>query len=54
MPLRPDGSLYSQVIISAEDFASAAREAAEWLVQHEDDVAVITVTFWSAVRGSAR
>jgi hypothetical protein len=43
MPTRPDTSIYSQVLISAADFAAAAREAAEWLDQHEDNVTMIEI-----------
>ena len=42
-PVRPDGSLYSQMIITAADFATAAEEAAAWLRENEDDVAVVRV-----------
>lgn len=45
MPIRPDASIYSQVLISAPDFASAVREAAGWLDQHEDNVTMIEVNF---------
>jgi hypothetical protein len=44
-PVRPDNALYSQVVVEAADFASATRDASEWLLEHEFDVAVVSIQF---------